>query len=71
MAVNDNGWEMRMRTIGSIKVIKARFSSRSGELTKLTKVHGREVPRMVRASLYILASFSKDMLNLHVDEFIQ
>ena len=27
---NDDGWEMRMKTIGSIKVIKARFSSRSG-----------------------------------------
>ena len=40
---NDDGWEMRMRTIRSIKVLKARFSSRSGELTKLTKVHGREV----------------------------
>ena len=71
MAVNDDGWEMRMRSIGSIKVIKARFPSRSGELTKLTKVHGREVPHTVRASSHILASFSKDMTNLHVDEFIQ
>ena len=60
-----------MRTIGSIKVIKARFSSRSGKLTKLTKMHEREAPCMVRASLHILASFSKDMLNLHIEEFIQ
>lgn len=71
MAINDDGWEMRMRTIGSIKVIKARFSSRSGKLTKLTEVHGSEAPCMVRAYLHILFSFSKDMLNLHVEEFIQ
>ena len=54
-----------------MKVIKARISSRSGKLTKLTKVHGREAPCMVKASLHILASFSKDMLDLHVEEFIQ
>ena len=71
MALNDDGWEMRMRTIGSIKVIKARFSSRSGKLTKINIVHGREAPCMVRASLHILASFSKDILNFHVEEFIQ